>query len=175
MNFIYFFIALALSMDAFSLALAYGTTTDDMKKVAATSLIVGFFHFIMPYLGFLIGAKINFLFLKANVFVGLVFLFLALEMLFSKAEENKGFIKNIFSMLLFALTVSLDSFSVGIALGTISIPLPLIFLTFSIVSFLCTFAGFLIGNYLSQKYGAIASYFGVLILFGLALKYFLNI
>ena len=48
-------IAVGLSMDAFSLALSYGTlelsNTDNIK----TSFFVGIFHFFMPILGLLIG------------------------------------------------------------------------------------------------------------------------
>ena len=45
---IYFFIALGLSMDAFSLAIAYGTNKISTKKTIALSLCVGFFHYLMP-------------------------------------------------------------------------------------------------------------------------------
>ena len=41
-------IAVTLSMDAFSLSLAYGTIGLDKKNIILLSCIVGIYHFIMP-------------------------------------------------------------------------------------------------------------------------------
>ena len=49
--FYYFLMAIGLSMDAFSLAIIYGTNGIDRKKIILLSLVVGIFHFIMPNLG----------------------------------------------------------------------------------------------------------------------------
>ena len=46
-NLIYFFMAIGLSMDAFSLPLAYGTTKINVRKKIILSLTVGIFHYIM--------------------------------------------------------------------------------------------------------------------------------
>ena len=52
----YFFVTLltgiALSLDAFSLAIIYGTVLKNKKLIFTLSLIVGIFHFFMPLLGF---------------------------------------------------------------------------------------------------------------------------
>ena len=45
---IYFVMAIGLSMDAFSLALAYGTTKIPINKKVLLSITVGIFHFFMP-------------------------------------------------------------------------------------------------------------------------------
>ena len=44
-------VAISLSMDAFSLSLAYGTLDLERKNINLLSLIVGAYHFIMPLLG----------------------------------------------------------------------------------------------------------------------------
>ena len=44
-------IAISLSMDAFSLALAYGTLNLEKKDIISTAIIVGIYHFFMPLLG----------------------------------------------------------------------------------------------------------------------------
>ena len=44
-------VAISLSMDAFSLALAYGTLGLGPKMLFKISLSVGLFHFFMPLLG----------------------------------------------------------------------------------------------------------------------------
>ncbi len=50
-----FFIAVSLSMDAFSLSLAYGTINLDKKEINILSIIVGIYHFFMPIFGMIIG------------------------------------------------------------------------------------------------------------------------
>ena len=44
-------LAIALSMDAFSLALCLGTLNFSYKKMLMISVAVGIFHFIMPIIG----------------------------------------------------------------------------------------------------------------------------
>ena len=56
-------IGISLSMDAFSLALAYGMTSIKEKEKILLSLIVGAYHFIMP----LIGLNFGFLLSKINL------------------------------------------------------------------------------------------------------------
>ena len=51
-------IAISLSMDAFSLALAYGTLNLNKKDIYKLSLTVGVYHFIMPLLGLFLGSII---------------------------------------------------------------------------------------------------------------------
>ena len=54
-----FLIAISLSMDAFSLALAYGTNSLNKKEIRTLSTIVGIYHFFMPIIGMLIGNYIT--------------------------------------------------------------------------------------------------------------------
>ena len=48
-------LAIGLSMDAFSIALAYGTLDLPKRLEIITSIIVGLFHFFMPICGFKVG------------------------------------------------------------------------------------------------------------------------
>ena len=59
-----FIISISLSMDAFSLSLAYGTVSMTKKETTLLSTIVGIYHFFMPIFGMLIG---NFLFSLMHV------------------------------------------------------------------------------------------------------------
>ena len=43
-----FFVAVSLSMDAFSLALIYGTCNMGKRNELLLAIIVGLFHFFMP-------------------------------------------------------------------------------------------------------------------------------
>lgn len=169
---IYFVMAIGLSMDAFSLALAYGTTKIPINKKVLLSITVGIFHFFMPKLGALIGIELLLNYIaKANYLVGIIFLILAIEMLLSRKEEKTGSITNMISIILFSFTVSIDSFSVGIALSltTTNINSPCII--FALISTLFTFLGVELGNKIAYKFENKAEYIGIIILLILGIKY----
>ncbi len=169
---IYFFLAIGLSMDAFSLALAYGTNYLKKSKIIFTSLCVGIFHFIMPYLGSTVGAIfIEHFPINTNLLVSLIFFILAIEMYLNRNETNNNLITNTISIIFFAFTVSIDSFSVGIALGITNSSILLASTIFSIISCLFTFMGLILGKKLFEKYGKKAIFIGIFILLCLSLKY----
>ena len=151
--FITFFTAVALSLDAFSLSIIYGTIIKEKKNIILISIIVGIFHFLMPLLGYYLGSLfIMKLISKINILSFFIFLFLGIEMLVSKNNEKDLInLNSIYSIIVFAFTVSLDSFSIGIALTNKEILIPIIL--FSITSFIFTYLGLNIGNKLSKING----------------------
>lgn len=167
-------IAIGLSMDAFSLAILYGTLGLKKKTIYTLSIIVGIFHFMMPLLGYLLGdlflAK---LLPEPRLLVGCIFLMLSLQMLYSlKKEEEITLLTGMISLLLFGFTVSLDSFSVGLGLGAMMYSLPLCCVMFSLASALFTFLGLKIGTNFSNHFGKWATVFGGVLLLGLSISYF---
>ena len=87
-----FLIAIALSMDTFSLSLGIGTYNIEKKKCITLSLLVGIMHFLMPFLGSILGDKImHFFELNSNLFLGCILLFIAMNLLidFLKKEESE--------------------------------------------------------------------------------------
>ena len=174
---LYFFIAIGLSMDAFSLAIAYGTNGISKKNSMILSILVGLFHFIMPNLGSIIGNSFfKKLFLYGNIITGLVFLFLSIQMILSlKDEEDNTVLTTYLEMILFALAVSIDSFSIGIALSIENYNIINAGIVFSITSFIFTFSGFILGRYFNDKIGKISKYVGIIILLVFSFKYLFNI
>lgn len=167
------FIAIGLSMDAFSLAILYGTLNFNRRKTLTLSTSVGVFHFFMPLLGNLIGIAIfKILPIEPNILVGLIFLIISIQMLISvfKQEEVVD-LKSFFAIILFAFTVSIDSFSVGIGLSAICDNHILAVTVFSITSFLFTFVGLTIGGKLTEKFGRISTLLGSIVLLILSLIY----
>ena len=169
---IYFFMAIGLSMDAFSLALAYGTTQISIKKKILLSITVGLFHFFMPQLGSLLGSELllNYI-VKANYLVGIIFLILGTEMFISRNDKEAGAITNILSIIIFSFTVSIDSFSVGIALSLTTKNVITPSLIFAITSLIFTFLGIHLGNKIAEKLENKATYIGIIILMLLGIKY----
>lgn len=170
---LYFFMAVGLSMDAFSLAIVYGTNHIEKEKAIILSLFVGILHFIMPNLGNILGQSFLKGFLTCgNLITGLVFFVLAIQMILSfKEDEKVNDLKNYLEMFFFAVAVSIDSFSVGIALSLENQNLILGGIIFSIISFLFTMIGLILGKFLSEKTGKVGKIIGIFILLLFAFRY----
>ena len=168
--FIVFLVAISLSMDTFSLSLAYGTVGLSKSKIFLLSGVVGLFHFIMPLLGNIIGINlIENLPIDSNLIVGIIFILIAFEMF--KQENSVLALDKMFGFIVFGFTVSIDSFTVGIGLSKITSNLIASYFIFSITSFIFTFVGLCFGKLLNSKFGKHATMFGSIILFVLALFY----
>lgn len=170
--FYYFLMAIGLSMDAFSLAIIYGTNGIDRKKIILLSLVVGIFHFIMPNLGgYLSHILLTNFRTYSNLISGIVFIVLGVEMILSfKEEDTKNKLGGFLDIILFAIAVSIDSFSVGIVLSLDNKNIITAGIIFSIISATFTFLGLILGKFLSDKVGKISKIIGIIILFLLALK-----
>lgn len=166
-----FIIAISLSMDAFSLSLAYGTINLSKKEINLLSIIVGIYHFLMPIFGMLIGTYIiKFIHIGEDILLFIIFMLIGLNMIFEskKAEKETKHLK-FFEILFFGLAVSIDSFSVGIGINNISNNFFLCSCIFSFTSLIFTYAGLRLGKKLNLMIGKVATLFGgiALILFGL--------
>lgn len=169
---IVFTIAVSLSMDAFSLALAYGTLNLSKKDIKLLSIIVGIYHFFMPLLGLFVG-KIVLQFVKNPDFIVFLVLFIiGVQMIiesFKKAEEVSYM--GLAELLFFGLAVSIDSFSVGIGLTSISDHFILCSLLFSLSSFFFTYLGLRLGKKISSIFGKVSTFFGGIVLIFLGILY----
>ena len=168
-------LAIGLSMDAFSLALIYGTLNLDKKIERITSITVGVFHFFMPIFGYYLGKIIlGIIRINPDVIVGIIFWVLGLEMIISiKKDEQIKILTNLYSVIIFSFTVSVDSFSTGIAFVATSTHIFLPSIVFSIISGLFTHFGLYIGKKLSTVFGDISTLLGSIILISLGIKYLL--
>ena len=169
-----FIIAVALSMDTFSLSLGIGTCNLSKKRMILFSIIVGTMHFLMPLIGNLIGEKIVELFtINSNFLLGLILIYLALIMLVDllKNEEKKLDLK-ILNMFIFAFGVSIDSFSTGLGLQAITDNMFLAVIIFSLTSLSFTYLGLLIGKYANKLLGFYATIFGVILLIIMGIFHF---
>lgn len=166
-------IAVSLSMDAFSLSLAYGTLNINKKSIYTLSTIVAIYHFIMPILGINIGKIImDILPVKPTTIVFIVLLFIGIQMIIEtlKKEESVKLLTQA-EMLLFGLAVSIDSFSVGISLNTITNQHIISAIIFSITSFIFTFLGLSIGKKVNNIIGKISTLLGGIMLIIIGISY----
>lgn len=166
-----FLVAVSLSMDAFSLALIYGTCAIGKKNELLLSIIVGLFHFLMPLLGLGFGSILmQYFIFDLELLVAILFFIIGIEMIISTRKEEKT---NVFiglvHFLLFGLSVSIDSFTTGIGMAVISNNYITISVLFMVVSGIFTYIGLGFGNKLSKKIGKYATICGGILMCLLAI------
>ena len=166
-----FSIGIALSMDAFSLSLGIGTFNITNKKAFWLALIVGIMHFLMPFIGTVLGNTIIDLFkINNNFLLGLILIAISLEMLFDLLKkEEKSFEFSFIGMFVFALGVSIDSFSTGLGLSAITSNIYIAMVIFSVCSFCFTYIGLILGKYCNRLLGVYSTVIGSFLLLGIGI------
>ena len=166
-------VAVSLSMDAFSLSLAYGTLNLYKKNIYELSIIVGIYHFIMPIFGVYCGDKIlNLIPINSKLLVFLVLSTIGIEMILDsfKTKEDVKIMK-MGELILFGLAVSVDSFSVGIGLKSITTNVWLSAFIFSLTSLSFTYSGLILGKKINAIIGKLSTFIGGIVLLIIGLIY----
>ena len=164
-------IGLALSMDTFSLSLAMGMFNVSNRKALKLALIVGSMHFMMPFLGVILGDKLLQIFeIKYDILLGFILIIIALQMIIDIIRhEEEHFNLSLVGMLIFSFGVSLDSFSLGLGLKAITSNIYLAMFIFAICSATFTYLGIIGGRFANKLLGVYANIIGAVILFVLGL------
>ena len=170
-------IGISLSMDAFSLALVYGIQGMSKKDKTNLSIIVGIYHFIMPLIGLSFGSILeNINIVNINLIATLILIYIGIDLIISnykKEKEDKLEISKI-GFLIFGLSVSIDSLTVGIGLKAITDNFFISSTTFSLTSLFFTYLGLTLGNIIGNKIGSYSKIIGGIILIIIAILLFLH-
>ncbi len=168
--------ALALGMDAFSVGMGMGMIGLRLRQIAKIGLTIGFFHMLMPLLGIGIGHILSDYFgTVAHVAGGTLLLLLGAQMIFSSFQTEEKILRPVgLGLILFALSVSLDSFSVGLSLGIFGTRVVAAILMFGLVSMCLTWAGLLLGRKVQRFFGSYSEILGGCILFAFGIKLLLQ-
>ncbi|MEN2767283.1 manganese efflux pump MntP family protein [Ornithinibacillus xuwenensis] len=166
------FMAVAIGMDAFSISLGIGMQKIRLKRIAFIGIVIGLFHIIMPFLGIIVGKFISTQIGELTTLAGGLLLFgIGAHMLFSAFNHEEGRVvqTNGFKLIVFALSVSLDSFSVGLSLGLSGVKTALTLIMFGVASMVLTWAGMILGRKVHGVLGAYSEILGgsILSVFGL--------
>jgi putative Mn2+ efflux pump MntP len=158
-------IGISLSMDTFSLSLTLGTVSEN-KLIKILPLFVGIFHFFMPIIGNIIGITlINLLDLASNIILGTVLIVLGINLAIHYFKDETAEINlNIIGVIIFALSVSIDSFSVGLGINDITNNYYIASIIFALCSAAFTYLGIIIGKYSSKLIGKYAIILGIFLL-----------
>ncbi|ANE46652.1 membrane protein [Paenibacillus swuensis] len=161
--------AVALGMDAFSLGIGIGLKGIRKLDILKISTVIAIFHIIMPLTGMFMGQYMSSLLGEvATAAGGGLLLLLGGHMIYSsvRGEETQSFDhRTLWGTLVFALSVSIDSFSVGVSLGMFATDIVLTVLCFGFFGGLMSVMGLLLGSRVSDKLGGYGEACGGAILF----------
>jgi len=168
--------AFGLGMDAFSVGLGMGLIRLRLKQIFYIGLTIGLFHIFMPLCGIIIGRFISQQFGGIATYVGgILLLVLGIQMIVSSfREESQPFISPIgMGLVFFALSVSLDSFSVGLSLGIYGARTVLAVTLFGLFSMFLTWGGLILGRRFQRWLGVYSEALGgsILLAFGIKLLF----
>ena len=168
-------IGISLSMDAFSLALVYGIIGMKKEDKILLSVIVGIYHFIMPLIGLSFGSLIDSIsFINLHIISSIILIYIGIDLIISNFKEEDKLTISILGFLIFGLSVSLDSLTVGIGLKAITNNYIISSLVFSISSLLFTYIGLVFGNIIGKKIGIYAKTIGGIVLIIISIIMFIN-
>lgn len=165
--------AFALGMDAFSIGLGMGMYKLRLRQLFYIGITVGIFHVIMPLVGMLTGSFLSDTFgAFASLLGGILLLVLGVQMFISSFRHDDGpAIAPVgFGLFIFALSVSLDSFSVGLSLGIFGARTFVAIACFGIVATVLTWLGLWLGRHVQGWLGNYSEALGGAILFAFGLK-----
>jgi putative Mn2+ efflux pump MntP len=169
--------AVALGMDAFSLGIGIGMKGIRLLDILKISIVIGLFHVFMPLMGMFAGHYVGSLLGDvASAMGGLLLILLGSHMVYSslRGEAIPSFDhRTLWGLFVFSLSVSIDSFSVGVSLGMFATDVLVTVLLFGTFGGLLSIAGLLLGRHMGSWVGDYGEAFGGMILLAFGLKFLL--
>jgi putative Mn2+ efflux pump MntP len=169
--------ALALGMDAFSLGIGLGIRGIRLIHIARMSLVIGIFHVVMPLMGMFMGQYVSTLLGDVAIAAGgALLVVLGLHMLYTalRGDSSVAFDhRSFWGLILFAVMVSIDSFSVGLSLGIFASDIMLTVLVFGLFGGGMSMLGLLLGRRVGLWVGEYGEALGGLILLIFGLRFLL--
>lgn len=173
-------LAVALSMDAFSVSICKGLATKkfSIKTAFSCGIWFGFFQALMPVIGYFLGVQFESLITSIDHWIafGLLFLIGAnmIREAFSDEDEKKSSKNDAETMFLLAIATSIDALAVGVTFAFLQVDIWKAVLIIGVTTFIFSFAGVAIGNFFGSKYSKPASVVGGVILILIGVKILLE-
>ena len=174
-----FITAVALSMDAFAVAICKGLAVKQVKPrhMLITGLWFGGFQALMPFLGYVLGATFEKYVTAIDHYIAFVLLgAIGANMIkeaFSKEEDDSSCDFSFKTMFLMAIATSIDALAVGITFALLPDVKIIPAVSFiGIITFSFSALGVKLGNVFGAKYKSKAEFAGgvILILLGFCLS-----
>ena len=169
-----FSIAIALSMDSFSVSICKGLTTKkfSIKTALLCGLWFGGFQALMPLIGYFLGVQFESLITSIDHWIAFGLLFLIgvnmIREAFSEENDQNTSNNDAKTMFLLAIATSIDALAVGVTFAFLQVMIWKAILIIGVTTFVFSFCGVAIGNFFGSKYSKPASIIGgvILILIG---------
>jgi len=176
-------LSIGLSMDVFSVAciVGFGVRTIRRDQIAKIAFSFGVFHFLMPLLGWTIGAAFIDLISRYDHWAAfLILAFVGGRMCINGIKNSKDdepdtnkILENK-SLFLFSLAVSIDSVAIGLSFSLENVPILLPAVIIGVTALIFTFIGIIVGRRVGTKAGRWAEIIGGIILIGIGIQVLLN-
>ena len=175
-----FLIALALSMDAFAVAICKGLSVKRVgaKHILTAGVYFGGFQALMPLIGFVLGYKFERFIVSVDHWIAFVLLAVIGGNMIKEAlvgeddEVNDSF--SFKTMLPLALATSIDALAVGISFAFLGVDIVTAALLIGVTTFVISGAGIVVGNIFGAKYKSKAELAGGIVLILIGLKILLE-
>jgi len=172
-----FFIALALSMDAFAVSLCIGTSAENNKNNIAlkAGIYFGLFQALMPLIGWIAGYFMKEAIENLDHWIasGLLFI-IGLRMIYEavrkKSCHSEFNIDNTWVMISLSLATSIDALAAGLSFALLQMPILLAVFIIGVITFGLSFAGVRLGKKLSGILGNKVEIAGGIVLIGIGVK-----
>ena len=172
-------IGIGLAMDAFSVSVTDGIILGKPKfgQAGKIAFFFGFFQFLMPILGYLLGSAFagyikafdHWVAFGLLAFIGGKMIW---EAIFEK-EECQGNHKNpleLYTLFILAIATSIDALAVGITFATMAVSVVSASLIIGVITFFICFLGVYLGSWCGNILGNKADVTGGIVLLGIGIK-----
>lgn len=176
-----FIIALALSMDAFAVAVGKGLCVQRLKPMHSlkVGLWFGGFQALMPILGYYLGVHFSTYVEAFDHWIAFVLLAIIggnmIKEAFKKDEcDKKSADFGFKTMLLLAVATSIDALIVGVTFAFLHVDIWMAVILIGVITFILSIIGLKLGNIYGTKYKSKAEIAGGIILILMGLKILLE-
>lgn len=175
-----FCIAVALSMDAFAVAICKGLSVKrlEARHVLTAGVYFGGFQALMPLIGFLLGFKFERFIESVDHWIAFALLaVIGGNMIKEALGGDEDEINDSFSfktMLPLALATSIDALAVGVSFAFLGVDIVAAASLIGVTTFVLSCAGVVVGNVFGARYKAGAELAGGIVLILIGLKILLE-
>ncbi len=174
-------IGIGLSMDAFAVSVCKGLGMSKLnkKQMLIIASYFGGFQALMPFLGWLAGAKFSTYVSQYAHWIAFTLLaIIGGKMIKEALSENEDCCEggekdkklSLKELFLLAVATSIDALAVGISFAFLGVPIMESIVIIGITTFLLSIAGVILGNLFGAKYKNKAEFAGGLILIAIGIK-----
>jgi putative Mn2+ efflux pump MntP len=174
-------IAVGLGMDAFAVAIAVGSRIQlSFRPVFRLSFHFGLFQFMMPVIGWLVGAQVSKYISTYDHWVAFILLALiGFKMIFESFQEKEDHSMlsdptRKWQLVILSVATSIDALSVGFSLALLNVAIIHISIIIGVMAAAMTVLGMAFGRLLGIKFGRYMEFIGGLILIGIGVKILLE-